>query len=231
MSLTPEAMELVLNQLKKLEGFREDAYSDAHGYSIGYGHFIKKGEEHLMRARLSKDQAEALLREDVSAHLTWKKFIKKDVSANQAAALTLLEYNAGAKGAVRIAQLINEGREAEAADVFLKYNKSRNSKDGQYMVLPALVKRREFERRLFLTPDSQRGTLISQTDRERKDLLTQEPNFKQASFGYMLTKDDYSSNNKTILAMLEKLRSALGVREGISDQDFREKIRREANGL
>jgi len=221
MSLTPEAMEIVTAQLKRLEGFSETSYKDVKGYSIGYGHLIRKGEEHLLSARLTKDEAQEILKSDVSKHLSWQKVLKKDISANQAAALTLLEYNTGPAGAMKIAALMNEGKLSEAADVFLRYNKAKDSRSGQYVTLPGLVKRRAFERSLFLTSDSKRGTFLSQVEKERKDALAPRPVADPAA----------GADNKAVLAQIEGLRKSLGLSPGISEQEFRNKIRREANGL
>ena len=57
----------IVNRIKKNEGLSLQPYADAGGYSIGYGHFIKPGEEALMNG-ITKEQAEALFARDFEIH-------------------------------------------------------------------------------------------------------------------------------------------------------------------
>lgn len=52
--------------LKELEQFSSKAYYDFKGYSTGFGHLIKQGEEYLMKG-VTPEQAEHLLINDVIA--------------------------------------------------------------------------------------------------------------------------------------------------------------------
>ena len=65
-NVTMPTGELV-DRIKKNEGLSLTPYSDAGGYSIGYGHFIKPGEEALMNG-ITKEQAEALFAKDFESH-------------------------------------------------------------------------------------------------------------------------------------------------------------------
>lgn len=76
------------------------------------------------------------------------KMLKREVNDNQFAALVSFAYNVGA-GNLRnstLLKLVNNGKFAEAAEEFLKWTKAQGK------VLPGLVRRREAEKRLFLTP-------------------------------------------------------------------------------
>ena len=58
----------VQDLVKQEEGFRDDVYSDAEGYSAGYGHFLS--EEELKKyppgAKVPQDQVDAWFEEDIS---------------------------------------------------------------------------------------------------------------------------------------------------------------------
>lgn len=74
--------------------------------------------------------------------------LKREVNDNQFAALVSFAYNVGSGNLKNstLLKLVNEGKFQQAADEFLKWTKAQGK------VLPGLVKRREAERRLFLTP-------------------------------------------------------------------------------
>lgn len=76
------------------------------------------------------------------------KLVKVSINDNQFAALVSFAYNVGVNNLRNSTLLknVNEGKFQVAADEFLKWTKA------QGVVLPGLVKRREAERRLFLTP-------------------------------------------------------------------------------
>lgn len=88
-----------LGTYKTNEGYRGEAYQDSEGHwTIGYGHKIKPGEEHLMDANLSKQEAEALLVADEAKHTD--QFYKKEQWAEglkpaQKAALEDMSFNMG----------------------------------------------------------------------------------------------------------------------------------------
>ena len=75
------------------------------------------------------------------------KLVKVELTDNQFAALVCFAYNVGANNLRNsgLLRLLNQGKYGEAADQFLMWNKAGGK------VLPGLVKRREAERRLFLT--------------------------------------------------------------------------------
>jgi lysozyme len=144
--------DLSRRTVKLLEGLNRQAYVDAKGHSIGWGHFIKPGEEHLLTKTLTDDEAEKLLTKDIESHQAGiNQWIRRPMSEQKKAALTSLAYNTGAKSdAVRkVVELYNQGKDKEAAAAFAAYNKAYNPKTGVKETNEVLVKRREFERRLF----------------------------------------------------------------------------------
>lgn len=150
--------DAVVDFIKKQEGFMPNAYKDATGYSIGYGHFIKPNEKHLQNATLSEADATALLKKDIKEHQDpWMNRLKVPITDGQKIALTSLAFNIGpyggksGKGGVfGIVDLINDGKMQQAADRFLLFDKYRTQKDGPLMTNEALSRRRKTERGLFL---------------------------------------------------------------------------------
>ena len=74
--------------------------------------------------------------------------VTKEINDNQFSALVSFCYNVG-PGNLKSSTLlrhVNNGKFPEAANEFLKWTKAQGKE------LPGLVKRREAERRLFLTP-------------------------------------------------------------------------------
>lgn len=76
------------------------------------------------------------------------KLLKVEVNDNQFAALISFAYNAGTGNlkSSTLLRLVNQGKFLDASNEFLKWTKAQGKE------LPGLVKRREAERRLFLTP-------------------------------------------------------------------------------
>lgn len=135
--------------IRELEGgFQASAYEDAKGFSIGYGHFIKPGEEYLMEGPITKEQAENFLEEDIKEHQKpWIGNLRDDVSSGMVVAMTSFAYNAGgySKGIRDATSAVNEGDDEKAIEAMGKYNQSYNPKTGRTEVNPGLVVRRAFE--------------------------------------------------------------------------------------
>ena len=75
------------------------------------------------------------------------KLVKVELTDNKFAALVCFAYNVGASNLRNsgLLRMLNQGKYGEAADQFLLWNKAQGK------VMNGLVKRREAERRLFLT--------------------------------------------------------------------------------
>lgn len=75
------------------------------------------------------------------------KLLKVEVNDNQFAALVSFAYNAGVGNlkSSTLLRLINQGKFVDASNEFLRWTKAQGKE------LPGLVRRREAERRLFLT--------------------------------------------------------------------------------
>jgi len=139
------ASQRLLDMIKKYEGFRESPYICPGGQlTIGYGKAIKPGEY----TSITKSNAEVLLRKTVAAfERSIKNLVQVPLNQNQYDALVSFAYNVGA-GAFKKSELLkklNAGDYKGAADELPKWNKSKGE------VLKGLVRRRDEERKLFLS--------------------------------------------------------------------------------
>jgi len=133
--------------IKSFEGLELEAYlCPANVWTIGYGHTkgVKKGD------KITKEQAEKLLEEDLAFFRNGvKRLVKVALNKNQFGALVSFAYNLGL-GSLESSTLLkklNAGDYQGAADQFPRWNKSKGK------VLTGLVRRREAERAVFLTPE------------------------------------------------------------------------------
>ncbi len=143
-----------LRLVKHYEGFRSYAYIDSSGYPvIGYGQTIIRGRRVRMGQRISRAEADAeLARELYRIERIVRSRVKVRLNANQSAALTSLVYNAGTRVVTNstLIRKLNAGNYAGAANEILRWNKAHQG--GRLVPLAGLTRRRQAERRLFLTP-------------------------------------------------------------------------------
>ena len=146
-------------ELLKHENARKENWKTLSGepWTIGYGatgldHFspLVNGKHSSINPNTVWTQGEA--EKALEQHLETfcdqvSKLVKVEINDNQFAALVSFTYNCGANAlkTSSVLRFVNQREFAAAADAFLKWNKSR----GQ--VVPGLTRRRESERRLFLS--------------------------------------------------------------------------------
>ena len=141
MKTSKKGIELI----KKYEGFSSQAYHCPAGVlTIGYGHtkMVKKND------KITKEQAEKLLKEDlVSRELCVEKAVKVPLTQAMFDSLVSFVYNVGSGNFTTSTLLkkLNKGDYVGASNEFPRWNKARK------VVLNGLVKRREDERKLFLS--------------------------------------------------------------------------------
>lgn len=149
-----DASQKLIDFLKKEEGFRAKAYVDAWGKSIGYGHFIKPGEEHLLTVTLTKSEAEQILKNDlknITTHVTNALRIKVPQSTFDL--IVALGYNVGQGTATTSTFFgkLNAGLAVSGLEYYYKlYNKVRASKNAPAKTSPVLVARRNREWTTFV---------------------------------------------------------------------------------
>lgn len=206
--------------IKAQEGFSPGAYKDAGGHSIGYGHFIKPGEDYGSRT-LSEEEATELLKKDIASHQDpWIGAIKKDLSDTQIAALTSFAYNAGPGSARKAVELINkEGIEA-AASYMSQFTKARVGPGGPKVEVAALVGRRAYETEMLTSANGRSAVEILESKRGVFDKL------KTAIMGR--TRDARSSEDgmdeisNTSAEILQSLREFNASRKASSMETERE---------
>jgi len=139
-----------ISLIKRFEGLRLTSYVDCVGVlTIGYGH---TGPDVISNQRITEDEAEDLLLKDlVRFEKCVKSKVKVHLNQNEYDALVSFTYNVGC-GAFEgstLLRLLNEGADKiRIADEFGRWVK------GGDKTIPGLVRRREQEKKLFLTkPD------------------------------------------------------------------------------
>ena len=130
-----------LELIKSFEGCRLVAYKCPAGvWTIGYGHTAGVCEGQV----ISQAQADNMLKSDMKKyekHVTDN--VKLPLNENQFSALVSFCYNCGVRN---LQTLVKNRNTQQIADAMILYNKASGK------VLAGLVRRREAERKLFLTP-------------------------------------------------------------------------------
>jgi lysozyme len=141
-----------IDLVKNFEGCKLTAYRDPIGvWTIGYGTTARAGLGIIPTGGMTITQAEAdqLLADGLNKFADQiRPMINVGLNDNQFGACVSLAYNIGGHGFSTSSALkhINAGDYAKAADSFLLWNKAGGK------TLKGLVRRREAERKLFLTP-------------------------------------------------------------------------------
>jgi len=139
-----------IDLIKKFEGKRLEAYKCPAGIpTIGYGHTGKvDGKPVALGMKITEKKAEELLKEDLK---TFEKgvlnCVKVPLTQGQFDALVSFSYNLGI-GSLQsstLLRLLNEKKYKEAAEQFGRWVKAGGK------TLEGLVKRREAEKKLFLS--------------------------------------------------------------------------------
>lgn len=144
-----------LKMLERLEGLKLARYPDGAGYSIGYGHFIRPGEN---LTTITMGQARELLENDVrQVEAAVNDLVDVAITQWQFDALVMLAYNIGTDqdedtiaeglGDSTLLRLLNAGDRAGAAQQFGEWVKVRRG--SQKVIEAGLVARRAKEGALF----------------------------------------------------------------------------------
>lgn len=135
-----------VNIIKKHEGLRLEAYLPTPNdvWTIGYGHThtTKQG------MKITEAQAEKLLYKDLAwAEDAVNDLVNVPLTQNQFDALVSFVFNVGAGAFAKstLLRFLNTGDYTNAAAQFMRWNKQKGR------VLNGLTKRRDDERRLFLS--------------------------------------------------------------------------------
>ena len=140
--------------IQRWEGKRLTAYPDpatgGEPWTIGYGHTSRAGLPAVKRGmKITDQEATDILRVDlIKFEAAVINALKKNPTDNQFAAMVSLCFNIGPGAFAKssVVRKFNAGDVAGAANSFLLWNKAAGK------VMAGLTRRREDERKLFLTP-------------------------------------------------------------------------------
>lgn len=140
------------------EGFRPTMYLDISGLpTIGFGHLIGPGEQHLLTATLTRAQARELLIQDSERYAqAVDEAIDVPLTQAQFDALTALCYNIGIANFSRstVVARINSGdTRANITEAWAWWNKFTNPATGAKEVSKGLANRRAAEIAVYLRGD------------------------------------------------------------------------------
>lgn len=137
--------EAALEQIAAFEGCRLEAYKDPLGIpTIGVGHT----EGVQMGQKITYDEAMQMFRDDI---VKYERYVNKtglELNQNQFDALVSFAYNCGAGN---LKKLIKDRTHKQIADAILLYSKGKDRKSGMMVVLPGLLRRRQWEHDMFMT--------------------------------------------------------------------------------
>ena len=165
-----------IDLIKSFEGCVLTAYlCPSNVWTIGYGHTtgVYQGQT------ITKVQAEQYLKEDIVRYENYVNNTGLSLNQNQFDALVSFTYNCG-NGNLK--KLIANRSLSEIAEAMLLYNKSNGK------TLSGLVRRREAERKLFLTPVNQQSSSNTE-DKENEPIAESGGNIMVPVYTYSKAKD------------------------------------------
>lgn len=124
--------------------------------TIGYGHTSAAGPPHVYVGQVfTKEDADQTLARDLEkVEREVSRFVQVPLNQNQFDALVSFQFNTGGLGHSTLLKFLNEKDYLRAADQFLIWNKAGGK------TLPGLIRRRQAERKLFLTPIKEHITML-----------------------------------------------------------------------
>ncbi len=140
--------------IKKTEDFSPKPYPDSEGISIGYGHQIRPGEN---LTNITREQADKLFEKDLELRYEAciQEKVKVPLTQDQYNALCSFVYNVGTAAFEKSTLLrkLNKGDYTGASEEFGRWANDSVVKNGKTIKvkLPALVERREKEKKMFLS--------------------------------------------------------------------------------
>lgn len=138
------------------EGTVLHVYRDAAGVdTVCTGHMIRPADRAIVEDGVTPEECDAFLRGDLkSAEAVVNSVVTAVISQNMFDALVSFQFNTGALPKSSVLRYTNANAYQLAAAAFTLWVKRRDPKTGQLVVDPVLVRRRQQEAALFLTPDS-----------------------------------------------------------------------------
>jgi lysozyme len=148
------AITIAADLIKQFEGLRLTLnYCSAGHKTVGYGHVIKPYEQKQLGNRITENQVEQLLEQDIKqAKSVLHTYCNVPLTENQQAALISFIFNcgAGAFQASTLRQKLNRGEYYNAANELLRWVHAKGG-----IKLQGLVRCRQMEQFLFLSKNIQ----------------------------------------------------------------------------
>ncbi len=133
-----------INLIKNFEGLKLYTYSDSAGIlTIGYGH--TKGVQ--IGDTITQEEAENLLREDIEYFEKAVNNLNLNLNQNQFDALVSFAFNCGTGNLIKL----TKNRTLEQIPEHIEYY-CNTTVNGKKVKLPGLVRRRQAEKELYLSP-------------------------------------------------------------------------------
>lgn len=210
------------------------AYQDlAKNWTIGYGHKIRKGEEHLKDKVMTPEETEALLRKDILEHQKpWINKVEVALTKNQLAALSSFAYHAGPGAMKAIVPRINAG-DWEGVAEEMRFRGSKSRIDGKLQTVGAFSERREWEiSRLSLGDDI---SDLASSYRGRKGLLNRALDWFRGPTEKTLARPEFDidlvmNRNKDVLKELQAMTAGMAVPFDIDEVAWTHRLRVEGSG-
>jgi lysozyme len=162
--------------IKEFEGKSLKAYKDSAGlWTIGYGHLIKDNEKHLIGRVITDKEASDLLTEDLKdTENAVNELVKVQLNQNQFDAIVSFVFNIGKtkfKNSSVLTHLNNKDFDKAMKSLLLYRNVTIG---GKKVPVRGLVRRREAEKELFLTPVKNIEQPTEQVKQEVKEEIKDE---------------------------------------------------------
>lgn len=145
--------EKLFDFIKRMEGLELTVYKDSIGLpTVGIGHLIKPSDNLKVGDRITQEEAMRLFKEDAATAVSAvERLVKVLLTENQKIALVSFVFNLGANALAKstLLKYLNSGQIPEAADQFAKWVYAGGRK------LQGLINRRNAEKQLFLTGDTE----------------------------------------------------------------------------
>ena len=157
-----------INLITSFEGCSTKSYWDKYGkvWTIGYGH---TGPDVFEGQIISKQEAENLLKNNLKrfeSYVNNKSYVPHVINQNQFDALVSFSYNCG-QGNLK--KLVANRTLPQIAEEITQYNKSK------WVYLKGLARRREAEKKLFLSGDIEINQVPSNYETKKVDNLSNIP--------------------------------------------------------
>ena len=206
-----KASESIINKIKEFEGYSEKPYLDAKTgkYAVGYGDTDNPANP------INKQEAESRLRNRVKlAEQELSPLIKRaDLSQEKQDVLVDMHYNLGLGNMKNFVDLVNSGKDDDAAKEILNYVYTTDASTGQKFKLKALEDRASYRSKLWgsmmqstpvAAPDQQDAFIANSSLNEEIDDIFNTINPPVPQSEQLIVDDYFSAELDDLMAQVEQ---------------------------